>query len=301
MSPVLGRVTRGTTMTALLLVGALMMPGSAEVSERAGHAAGREGQVAASQKYGWQPALFDYAWEYGESLTDPPLRGTRRKGQWIDVSTGSGRAARHNGGMMLESSYGVVTPRDVSPEFKNGDHGTTSVTLKGNAQPLGRWEVRFATWAQSTTDGDPYDVRVELVPEGTDPDCRATSIKVAEVSTTSDSVGIGAYAPSGDKSWTRTVSGVPIGARANEHAFAVEVAKDHITWFIDGRPVGTLKDKSAIPGKPLTLRLSLVGKGNTEMRHTYAIFDWMRGFPIDHGQHPKNGASLNTGTQHFSC
>jgi len=300
VSPLLGRVTRGTTMTALLLVGALMMPGSAEVSENAGHGSARAGQAVASQKYGWQPSLFDFSWEYGESLTDKPSRGTKRKGKWLDVSTGSGRAARHNGGMMLESSYGVVTKRDVNDDFKNGDHGTTSVTLKGNPQTYGRWEVRFTTWTQSS-DGDPYDVRVELVPEGTSPECRATSIKVAQVTSTSDSVDIGAYAPSGDKSWTRTVSGVPIGLRANEHAFAVEVAKDHITWFIDGRPVGTTKDKAAVPGVPLTLRLSLVGNGNTEMRHTYALFDWMRGFPIDHGQHPKNGAALNTGTQPFSC
>jgi hypothetical protein len=286
VSPLLGRVTRGTSMTALLLVGALMLPGSAEVSERAGHGAARAGQAVASQKYGWQPSLFDFSWEYGESLTDKPSRGTKRAGRWL--------------GMMLESSFGVVTPKDVSPEFKDGDRGTTSVTLDGNPQTYGRWEVRFATWTQST-DGDPYDVRVELVPEGTDSDCRATSIKVAQVTSTSDSVDIGAYSPGGDKSWSRSVSGVPIGARANEHAFAVEVAKDHITWFIDAKPVGTVKDKAAIPGKPLTLRLSLVGDGNSEMRHTYAIFDWMRGFPMDHGQQLKNAASLNSGTQHFTC
>ncbi|HWJ82728.1 MAG TPA: family 16 glycosylhydrolase [Nocardioides sp.] len=300
MSPLLGRVARGSSMTVLLLVGALLLPGSAEVAEHAGPPAARAGQVVASQKYGWQPSLFDFAWEYGESLTDRPGRGTKRKGKWIDVSTGSGRAARHNGGMMLESSYGVVTKRDVSPDFKDGDRGTTSVTLKGNAQAYGRWEVRFTTWTQ-TADGDPYDVRFELVPEGTKPDCRATSIKVAQVTATEDRVDFGAYSPSGDKAWTGSKGGVPIGARANEHAFAVEVAKDHITWFIDGQPVGTTKDKAAIPGVPLTIRLSLAGNGTNEMRHTYALFDWMRGFPLDHGKHPVSKTSLSTGTQHFSC
>jgi hypothetical protein len=259
------------------------------VAERTDHPAHRAGQAVASQKYGWQPALFDFAWEYGESLTDRPSRGTKRKGQWIDVSTGSGRAARHNGGMMIQSSYGTVKPSDAGP----GDRGTTSVTLQGNPQTYGRWEVRFATWTQSA-DGDPYDVHFDLVPEGGGSQC----ITVAKVSTDQDQVSFGAS--NGGSHWSRTQSGIPQGVRSNEHAYAVELAKDHITWFVDGNPVGTLKDKSAIPGVPMTIRLSLVGNGNNEMRHTYAIFDWMRGFPMDHGKQIKNGPALN-GNDDLHC
>ncbi|WP_180934585.1 hypothetical protein [Nocardioides ungokensis] len=50
-----------------------------------------------SQHYRWFPSLFDFAWEYGQSLSSPPSRGTRIQGSWTDSSTGSGRVSKFNG------------------------------------------------------------------------------------------------------------------------------------------------------------------------------------------------------------
>ncbi|HYU84008.1 MAG TPA: hypothetical protein VEK80_04320 [Kribbellaceae bacterium] len=251
--------------------------------------------TTASSKYGWGRAVFDFGWIFGESLTDRPYRGSRRQGLWMDTSTGSGRAAQHNGGLMLESKFGYVVPGDAG----SGDHGTTAVTLRGNAQTYGRWEVRIRPWVIEN-DGKDYRVKFELIPD--DPTrraCGARAITVADLTPRRSEVRIGAYSPIQNKAWRRTQSSVPVAKIAR--AYAVEVAADHISWFVDGRIIGTVRAKAAIPGVPLTMRLSLVGADTAEMNHTYAHFDWVRGFGIKAGQHPTNGAALTAGTHSLHC
>lgn len=300
MSTTTSRVARGAIMTVALLVGSLVLPGSADVSDRADRAgqAAKAGQQTASQKYKWAPSLFDFAFEYGESLTDRPGRGTKRKGRWIDVSTGSGRAARHNGGLMVESKYGVVSPRDAGP----GDHGTTTLTLQGNPQTYGRWELRANVWTQEA--GKDYTVRYSLVPEkAAQRACGARSITVAEFGSGSSTVRFGAFTPSRSRGWTGSKGGVRQGTRGSafSHAYAVEVGRDHITWFVDAKPVGTLKARAALPKVPLTMQISLIGDGNKEMRHTYLIHDWIRGFPITKGKQVRSGKGLKAGKNPFAC
>lgn len=293
---VVGRVVCGALLVVLLVGGTLVLPGTAgdggaeRTAQRAGVPA-----TPASQKYRWQPSLFDFAWEYGESLTDRPGRGTKRQGGWLDATTGSGRAARHNGGLMLQSKYGVVAPSDAGP----GDHGTTSITLEGNAQAFGRWEVRAATWGWSDP-GRHYLTRIELVPED-DPDCRARSITVAELERGSSTTRFGAYAPAGRRAWTGSRSGIRQGQRTDAHSYAVEVGKKHVTWFVDSRPVGTVRSRAAVPGTPLTLRISLVGDGTAEMQHTYTIMDWVRAFSLERGTQVRSGRALRSGTHRLAC
>lgn len=252
-----------------------------------------EGTTAAS-RYGWGQTLYDFAFEWGESLSDKPFRGTRRRGRWKDTSTGSGRGGRYNGGLFLESKYGKVAPRDAG----SGDRGTTALTLSRNAQTHGRWEIKLRSW-QIGEYGDRYRVRVELIPD--DPArraCGARGITLGEFTPTGDKITFGARAPDGNRSWT--------GVRRNlntfntPHSLAVEVTADHITWFVDGTPVGTVRDRDALPGVPLTPRLSLVG-GNNEMKHTYAGADWVRAWSM-RASHPVTTArALERGRHSISC
>jgi len=62
------------------------------------------------------------------------------------------------------------------------------------------------------------------------------------------------------------------------------VAKGHLTWFLNGSPVGSVTSSAALPGVSMTMRLSLVGQGDAEMDQTNVISDWQRGFPITTGQ-----------------
>jgi hypothetical protein len=253
----------------------------------------RAGSPNASQNYGWGPALFDFAWEFGESLTSGPYRGTRRKGGWLDTSSGTGRANHINGGVGLDSQYGA--------RGGPGDVGTTRLTLNGNAQTYGRWEIRMRSLSkEANAPGGDFEVKMELVPDrASDYKCGAQNITIAEYRIHDRAVRVGANALADNRSWTYTKKSVSLENAS--HNFGVEVAKDHITWFLDGRPIASVKSKAAVSDVPLTLRLSLEGDGSAEMNRTRSIYDWQRAWPIGPGKHVTQGAKLQTGTHDASC
>jgi hypothetical protein len=238
----------------------------------------REAVTTASQKYGWRPALYDFAWEFGESLNSRPYRGTDRRGWWLDSSNGTGRAAKHNGGLMLDSQRGV----DGS-----GDRGTTTATLRGNARTYGRWETKLRLKSPETNTQD-YHVRIELVPDRpADYHCGGQTITVADLTPHGSSVRVGATAFRADRKWTARA---PLGSLLGPSAtFSVEVAKGHISWFVNGRVIATVRNQAAVPDVPMTLRLGLVGQGQEEMNRTQMISDWQRGFSIDRGRKVTSG------------
>ncbi|GAB3793573.1 hypothetical protein GCM10027601_42650 [Nocardioides ungokensis] len=241
-----------------------------------------------SQHYRWFPSLFDFAWEYGQSLSSPPSRGTRIQGSWTDSSTGSGRVSKFNGGLALDSKRYV----GAGP----GDFGTTRATLHGNSISQGRWETSIRVRNAYERGGHAYQFLVELVPaDAADYDCGAHNITVANISPFSDEVGFGVRSPL--YSWNGTTT-APYTPLAKAYNVAVEVANGHLTWFLNGSPVGSVTNDAALPGVPLTLRLSLVGQPGAEMDQTGVISDWQRGFPITTGQQvvshnklPRRGAA----------
>lgn len=236
--------------------------------------------TTASQRYGWAPSLFDFAWEFGESLTSRAHRGTKRNGWWLDYSDGGGRVGKHNGGLMLDSKR----DNDTGP----GDFGTTSATLRGLPLAYGRWETRLRIKSDESNARD-YRVLVELVPDKLAQEkCGARNITVAQISPHANKVVVGVNAV--NKKWMRTVSGVAINDQSI--AFAVEVSKRHITWFMEGRPIGTVTSMAAVSDVPLTLRMSMVGSGRQEMNHTQVISDWERGFTLARGKQVKSGPAL---------
>jgi hypothetical protein len=248
------------------------------------------GATTASQTYRWAPSQFDFAWESGQSLTSAPYRGLNPRGWWLDTSDGSGRAAQHNGGLMLDSQRDNVD----GP----GDFGTTAVTLRGNPMKYGRWEGRLRLKSTETVARD-YHAKLELVPgRPRDYHCGAQNITVADVTAHGTSVTFGAKALNG-KQWSRTLRDVPINGWAI--AFAVEVSTRHISWFKEGELVGTVRSRAAVSDVPMTLRLSLVGEGRNEMNRTQVISDWMRGFSLARSPLTTNGPALSRGTHNGGC
>ncbi len=249
------------------------------------------GSPNASSRYGWGATIYDFAWEYGESLTSKPFKGTNRKGRWIDASTGSGRASHNNGGLGLDSQR---------VNGGSGDFGTTSATLTGNPQKYGRWEIRLRSWSRESSAED-YRVKIELVPDrAADYRCGAQNITIADYGIHTPAVRVGVNSRSKNRSWTYTKKRVSLADVS--HNYAVEVAKDHITWYLDGAPIATVKSRAAVSDVPMTLRVSLQGKGTTtEMNRTRAIFDWMRAWPIDTGRRVTSGHKMAAGTHSASC
>ena len=73
------------------------------------------------------------------------------------------------------------------------------------------------------------------------------------------------------------------------------MTKRHISWFIEGRVVATVKSQAAVSDVPMTLRLSLAGRGLDEVNRTQAISDWQRGYSLDRGAQKTNGAAAAAG------
>ncbi len=237
--------------------------------------------TTASQTFRWTPSRFDFGWTYGESLTSPPGRGTRPVGWWLDSSTGTGRAAHHNGGLMIDTERNNKDGVGVST-------GTTSALLRDNPMKFGRWEVRLRMKSTDTTDED-FRTLIQLVPNSAvTASCTDPVITLADVQAHGSAMRMGVV--KNGREWRRTERGVKVNGLS--HAIAVEVGRRHVTWFLDGRPVGHVARRAAVPRVPLTLRLSMVGDGARPMNRSQAIFDWMRGFPLGNGDQVKRGPKL---------
>ena len=232
-----------------------------------------------ASKYGWYPVLWGFDWEEGQDLDSPPKNGVK-KGRWIQYTDGAGRVGKHNGGIRLDSGRRLT-------RYAEGDFGTTRATLTGNADAYGRWEtrMRIKTFEAGSKD---YDVVLELVPENaSDYDCGRQNITVARYSGSRGQMTFGVNAR--NARWTKTIQAPSL---ANSiPAFAVEVAKDHIAWFVNGKPVGVVRSRAAVSDVPMTMRFSLVGD-QSEHKNTSVYSDWQRHFGIARGTQVKKGPSL---------
>ncbi|MBA2445105.1 MAG: hypothetical protein H0V49_07225 [Nocardioidaceae bacterium] len=247
-----------------------------------GRQAAAGASATASSRYGWYPTLWDYSWEAGQSLTSPADLGTSRNGRWQEYADGAGRVSRQNGGLYLDSQR--------SNAGGPGDFGTTRATLMDSALAHGRWEARLRLKSAESSDAD-FKVLVELVPDRPeDYACGRRNITLAEVYAHSDTMTFGVKADARQWSATRSIASLI----HSSPAVAVEVAKGHITWFWDGKPIGTVRSRAAVSDVPMTLRFSMVGDQTTERNQTGVHSDWQRGFALGKGKQVLNGPSLTS-------
>jgi hypothetical protein len=267
----------------------LRSAGSVSVKEESFAPAARTAvRPTASERYGWGQTIFDFAWERGQDLSSPPSKGTRPKGNWVETSDGTGRAAPFNGALVLQSKL---------KHEGDGDLGTTTATMRGNARSTGRWEFRLQgfAWEQGAR---PFRFRLELVPEGTPATaCSPESVVVADATMGSPGLTVGVRSQAEGSVWKRRLSDVRLG----EHPFnvAVEVGPRHTTWFLDGKPVGTVNDRRAHLGPRLVPRFSLVGT-QQEMDGAEVDSDWQRGWSLSRGQQVTSGPAL-TRSAYAAC
>ena len=249
----------------------------------------------AGDRYKWARKGFRWAfdWEFGQSLTSPPGKAKRMRGQWIDAADGTGRVTMRNGGMLLSSDgYGNI---DGRLRARSGVKGSVWSTLQGNAYKRGRWEVRGSTTPLPGGSNRAYRVRYELVPEGTLAKCAPSGIVIAETTKAGAPLRFGVRNAAGT-TWARQVR---LANTPGADSFAVQVTKKHITWFLNGKPVGTVRAKAALPKGPLTMRISMVDNNGAEMKSTKSTVDWARAFPLNAGKKAtskkrlKKGAALN--------
>jgi hypothetical protein len=275
--------------TALVIGPATFAPGTAEAPSDRSVAARANQTPTAAQQFGWGAALWDFAWEYGESLDSAPYRGKDiRGGRWAEQSDGTGRAVKTGGGVEFHSGGRYLG----APDF-----GTSTLTLQDKPIKRGRWEIKEKIRLKQyepfdAPRGKRYSFVVELVPDDPSIDpCKAPAITVARAEVGGSSIQIGVDA--GTSRWRKTFN----HARTENdiRLYAVQVTGQRITWFLNGRVVASLAAAAAIPDVPMTLRMRLAGQGDTEMKKSWVMVDWVRGYDLARGKRTPGGDSLTKG------
>ncbi len=154
--------------------------------------------------------------------------------------------------------------------------GTVWATVPGQARRYGRWEARVRS-EQNGGGGRKYRVLWELVPAGR----YACGGKNVEIS---------AYHV-GDRRarmQVRTPSGVSFNAAKRRnlrdnvwHTYAVEVTRNHISWFVDTKVVRTERRDAALTGTKYQMRFRLAGVKGKRMNPSRMQMDWVRYYSLE--------------------
>jgi hypothetical protein len=255
-----------SVLAGLLLAVVLPGPVASAKAGSCGRASGCNSYelIHSGSTYGWYPAGIRHEFKSAAGVT-PPRAWTR---------TGTPDSWRDKyGTLQVEQSHGDV------------------ITDWNQTRSTGRWEVRFRsrTGSQRVPTGTPYQVKIELVPTGT-PATRcapesvlmagynpATAGRTATVGLTRPGFRAAAAAtPGGPLFDSRTWNGTQSARVGAWRVWAVEVTRDHISWFLDGRVIRREARPAALIGKPLHLRMSLLSTPGAQMAPTVTQLDWAR-------------------------
>jgi hypothetical protein len=148
--------------------------------------------------------------------------------------------------------------------------GAVSATVATHARRYGRWEARVRSHVRDTG-GTPYRVVWELVP-GPGDRC-------------GDGITLASYSV-GDEVAAMDIRTRPGAAFVEDaaldlgqytwHTYAIEVTRDHISWFIDTKVVMTERRPEALSGRRLRMRFRLVPVDGARMDSTRMQMDWAR-------------------------
>jgi hypothetical protein len=271
-----------TKLAVALLAPAIVVPllgPSGPASASCGRPSGcnRYELIHAGATYDWYPAARRFEFKHSDGRRPP-------------------RAWSHAGSRPTEWDERFGT---LKVEQRSGD----SVTDWRQSHRLGRWEVRFRskTGTPHTPAGTtPYAVKIELVPAGTPATrCSSESVLMAgyNPATTRRTARIGVTRP-GFRSMAAATTNGPLydvttwnGAQNTRQgawrAWAVEVGRNHISWFLDGRVVRRENRPAALIGKPLHLRISLLSTRGREMAPATTQLDWARYWSLKRTTHAR--------------
>jgi hypothetical protein len=204
--------------------------------------------IHAGATYGWYPLARRY-----EFKGDVPA-------EWTHVGKGT-----------LRTTNGMLTLQ--------GRRGDISAIWTGNARRQGRWEVRLRTAELKAPRADlaDYTVRVALVPARLqDVHCGAQQATLLDYSPAAPrSAGLSLRALP-DLAFDTTVSTRRTVGADQWHEFAIEIAPDHVSWFVDAKVVATQRTGTPFFSVPLRMQVSLVSTPDTAMQPTRVQLDWAR-------------------------
>lgn len=206
--------------------------------------------VHAGASYDWYPVKHRYEFKGGR----------RAPSEWHKA--GRGKLYQQNGMLTL-----------VAPK---GRANSVRTIWTGVGYRQGRWEVRMRTARESAGNTD-YRVVLSLVPMSKrQRHCGAQDIDFLD------------YTPKKAHTANFNIHTMPANRFAAReelkrkvgsdewHEFAVEVTRNHISWFIDAHVVRTEKRPAALSGRKYTMQAALVAQPRHKMNKTRVQLDWAR-------------------------
>ena len=170
---------------------------------------------------------------------------------------------------------GVVRTQNGMLTLMSTQRGSVSATLDLKGHTYGRWEIRMRARTMSKVKGGkPFKVVTELVPGGTrDQHCGGRDIGIENFTLGTNTV----------KSYVHTLPNSSyrgfLGRHLRNdrwHTYGVEVAKDHVSWFVDGHVINTERRADALDPVPRQLKFELRAQGGKKMDPARMQMDWMR-------------------------
>jgi hypothetical protein len=172
---------------------------------------------------------------------------------------------KHPGTGNVREQHGMLT-------LNTGPRRTTSATLGLRGHRTGRWEIRMRARRYEFKHRN-YQVLTELIPAGRPEHCGAQNIGIESFRLGKNTVKHFIHTLP-DHTY-RAFKGRNMGTD-RWHTFAVEVARTHISWFVDAHIITTERRPAALRHVPLTLRFSLRAKPGKRMNRSRMQMDWMR-------------------------
>jgi len=192
----------------------------------------------------------------------------------------------------------VVTRNGMLTLMAYPSSGTVTATPTSNKATVGRWEARVRVWEKNRKVGTPYRAFWELVPVR-QYRCGAKSIVLASYSQ-DEAAATGAVRtlPNYEFSYSKDL---PL-TQGWFHTFAVEVAEDHISWFVDTKVVHTERRTEALSDVRFKPQFRLQAVEGASMRPTWMQMDWVRYYTLDRpGAQPIEAPEMTQGTYADAC
>ncbi|MEO5710264.1 MAG: hypothetical protein ABIQ59_10630 [Nocardioidaceae bacterium] len=168
---------------------------------------------------------------------------------------------------------GVVRDQHGMLTLNTTRHGTVSATLAKPGHSTGRWEIRLRSKRFETRYAD-YRVVTELVPSDTSArHCGAQDVSLESYRLGTDLANFSIHTLP-----NTSFEAVKSRNLANDrwHTWAVEVTRNHISWFVDAQVVRTERRPAALSGVSLTVRFAMEAVPDQTMNLSRMQMDWMR-------------------------
>ena len=174
-----------------------------------------------------------------------------------------------------QSGPGIVRTQNGMLTLMSTRKGSLSAKLNLPGNTYGRWEVRMRARRMGTTKGGRnYKVVTELVPGGPrEQRCGGRDIGIENFTLGKNTVK--AYVHTLPNNSFRGFTGRHL-KNDRWHTFAVEVAPDHISWFVDAHVLHTERRVEALDPVPRQLKFELRAIAGKSMHPARMQMDWMR-------------------------